>query len=325
MEIAPDKQQQWTTLAGTIQRLLRRRSRGLRALSEPELVKLIDDYQVLTADLARARSLGAPRGIVDRLNRIAVAGNILLYGHLPRVRTLATGEWYGAFARAVRQSLWAVALSAAIFFGSAVLTYFAVQVQPQLGFDLVPDGFLEFDPARPENLHNIPALARPIASLGIITNNIQVVLLAFGLGLTAGLGTTWLLLFNGAQIGAVAGWMTLHGKARALWGWIMPHGGTELLAICLAGAAGYLLAGALVSPGQARRVTALKAAGARALTIEFGCMAMLLVAGLIEGFVSPSSLDYGGRVLVLLASLILWAGYFMLASPPSKDIPPVKS
>ena len=313
MEIAPDKQQQWTALGAQIQRLLRRGSRGLRALSEPELVKLVDDYQVLTADLARARSLGAPRSIVDRLNRIAVAGHILLYGHLRHGQASGGGDWFGAFPRAVRASLWAVVLSATVLFGAAVLTYFAVQFHPQLGFDLVPDGFLEFDPARPENLHHIPSLARPVASSTIIANNIQVALLAFGLGLTAGLGTTWLLLFNGAQLGAIAGWMTLHGKQRALWGWVMPHGGTELLAICLAGAAGYLLAGALVAPGQVSRVTALKAVGLRALTIVFGCMAMLLVAGLIEGFISPSNLDYSGRILFLVTSLAVWAAYFLSA------------
>jgi uncharacterized membrane protein SpoIIM required for sporulation len=105
--------------------------------------------------------------------------------------------------------------------------------------------------------------------------------------------------------------MALHGKDRALWGWIMPHGGTELLAICLAGAAGYLLAGAIVAPGQSRRSTALKRVGGDALVIEMGCMAMLVIAGLIEGFVSPSGIDYLTRIAVLAASLALWAVYFL--------------
>src|SRR5581483_7856743 len=116
--------------------------------------------------------------------------------------------------------------------------------------------------------------------------------------------------FNGIHLGSVAGWMTLHGKERALWGWIMPHGATELLAICLAGAAGYLLASALVAPGRLRRATALKRIGGQALTIELGCMAMLVIAGLIEGFVSPSGIDYPSRIGVLLGSLALWAIYF---------------
>jgi uncharacterized membrane protein SpoIIM required for sporulation len=204
-----------------------------------------------------------------------------------------------------------VALSAAVFFGSAIAAYIAVQLQPSLGYDLLADAFLDFDPASEENLHHIPSLARPVVSSAIITNNIQVTLLAFGLGLTAGIGTSALLIFNGVHLGSVAGWMTLQGKEKALWGWIMPHGATELLAICLAGAAGYLLAAAIVMPGQVRRSTALKRVGGDALVIEIGCIAMLVIAGLIEGFVSPSSIDYTSRLGVLGLSLMLWAIYFL--------------
>jgi uncharacterized membrane protein SpoIIM required for sporulation len=206
-----------------------------------------------------------------------------------------------------------VALSALMFFGSALASFVAVQLDPALGYDLLTDEFIDFDPATAENLHDIPSLARPVVSSMIISNNIQVTLLAFGFGLTAGIGTTVLLLFNGIHLGSVAGWMTLHGKERALWGWIMPHGATELLAICLAGGAGYLLASALVAPGRLRRATALKKIGGQALTIELGCMVMLVIAGLIEGFVSPSSIDYPSRIGVLLASLALWAIYFLVA------------
>ncbi len=93
----------------------------------------------------------------------------------------------------------------------------------------------------------------------------------------------------------------------------MPHGGTELLAICLAGAAGYLLASAIIAPGQVRRSTALKRVGTDALTIELGCMVMLVIAGFIEGFVSPSQIDYASRIGVLVVSLALWAIYILSA------------
>jgi uncharacterized membrane protein SpoIIM required for sporulation len=312
MEDSPDKLEQWTGFYRRAQALLRSR-RALRRLSGPELARLIDDYQALTADLARARSLGAARETIDQLNRIAVTGHNLLYGEIRLRQGAAASYGVGGFARMVRKYAWAVALSALIFFGSALVSFVAVQFYPSLGYDLLADEFLDFDPASKDNLHNIPSLARPVVSSLIISNNIQVTLLAFGFGLTAGIGTTVLLLFNGIHLGSVAGWMTLHGKDRALWGWIMPHGGTELLAICLAGAAGYILAAAIVAPGQVRRSTALKNAGGDALAIELGCMVMLVIAGFIEGFVSPSGIDYASRIGVLAVSLGLWAIYFLCA------------
>jgi uncharacterized membrane protein SpoIIM required for sporulation len=321
MQSAEEKLDQWMRFYRSVQVLLRAGPRALRRLSAAELARLIDDYQGLTADLARARSFGAARQTVDQLNRIAVAGHNLLYGQIRLREAGATTHWFGRFAKLVRAHVWAVALSAIVFFGSAVVAFVAIQLYPHLGYDLLDDGFLDFDPASEENLHSIPSLARPVISSLIISNNIQVTLLAFGFGLTAGIGTSLLLIFNGIHLGSVAGWMTLHGKQRSLWGWIMPHGGTELLAICLAGAAGYLLASAIIAPGQVRRSTALKRVGTDALVIELGCMVMLVIAGLIEGFVSPSAIDYASRIGVLALSLALWAIYFLGAgrdrNPPA--------
>jgi uncharacterized membrane protein SpoIIM required for sporulation len=311
MQTGEEKSRQWTDFHVRVQQLLKHGSKALRKLTAAELSSLIDEYQRLIADLARARSLGASTTTVDWLNRIAVAGHNLLYGQVPRRDVAAEADWFGSVARTVRKHAWAAALAAVMFFGPAVASYVAVQLDPSLGYDLVAEAFLDFNPAHEDNLHNIPSLARPVVSSSIITNNIQVTLLAFGFGLTAGIGTTMLLIFNGIHLGSVAGWMTLQGNQRALWGWIMPHGATELLAICLSGAAGYLLASAIVAPGQVRRSTALKRAGGDALRIELGCMVMLVIAGLIEGFLSPSNINYQTRLAILGGSLLVWGGYFL--------------
>ncbi len=313
MQTAEEKQLQWTRFSARVRQLLRRGPKSLRSLSAAELTALIDDYQALTADLARARSLGASTATIDWLNRTAVAGHNLLYGRMQRSLDGGWADWFGSFPRSLRQHLWAVALATAMFFGPALISYVAVQLYPTLGYDLVSEAFLDFTPSHKENLHSIPSVVRPIISSAIITNNVQVTLLAFGFGLTAGIGTTLLLIFNGIHLGSVAGWMALQGNEKALWGWIMPHGGTELIAICLAGAAGYLLAGAILVPGQLRRSTALKQVGTDALIIEIGCMVMLVFAGLIEGFVSPSSIGYGARVAVFGGTVSMWVIYFVVA------------
>jgi uncharacterized membrane protein SpoIIM required for sporulation len=325
MQPSDEKQNQWSRFSAQVQDLLQRGPRSLRRLSAAELTRLIDDYQALIADLARARSLGASRSTVDHLNRIAVAGHNLLYGRMRRPSVALESDWFGSFARAVRRHAWAVALSALMFFGPASGTYLAVQLYPSLAYDLLAEEFLDFHPANQENLHSIPSIARPVVSSLIITNNVQVTLLAFGFGLTAGIGTSVLLLFNGVHLGSVAGWMTLQGNQKALWGWIMPHGATELLAICLAGAAGYLLAAAIVVPGEVRRSTALKRIGGDALLIEIGCMVMLVFAGIIEGFLSPSSIDYSTRLAVLAVSLLIWAVYFLGAGHRREKSDPPRS
>ena len=74
-----------------------------------------------------------------------------------------------------------------------------------------------------------------------------------------------------------------------------------------------------------RRSTALKQIGSDALVIELGCMVMLVIAGAIEGFVSPSNIDYLTRIAVLGLSLALWAVYFLGAGLRNPQGAPAKS
>jgi uncharacterized membrane protein SpoIIM required for sporulation len=312
-DIADTKRRQWREFDQRIRSLNYAGNGGLRRLRPEELTGVLEEYRRLVCDLARARSMGRESAVVRHLNNIAIRAQNLLYGHVRRGDRTPGVSWVSRFPVAVRSHLSAVAVSAALLFGPAVISYFAVQIHPELGYDLVSGGFLDFEPARKESLHDIPSLARPVAASGILTNNIQVTLLAFGLGLTAGVGTSLLLVYNGAHIGAVAGWMTAKGNGRALWGWIMPHGGTELMAIMLAGAAGFMLARAILAPGEVRRSIALSRVGPSALIVELGVMAMLVVAGLIEGFVSPSSIGFPERIAILAVSLVFWIGYLALA------------
>jgi len=83
VQSAEEKFAQWTGFYRRAQAILRAGRRGLKKLNGAEITRLIDDYQALTADLARARSLGAARETVDQLNRIAVAAfGILGFVHV---------------------------------------------------------------------------------------------------------------------------------------------------------------------------------------------------------------------------------------------------
>jgi uncharacterized membrane protein SpoIIM required for sporulation len=307
------KREQWMAFDREIAGIAKGGARGLRLLRPNHLVQIIANYRQLAGDVARARALGRNSILARRLNGIAIRAHNVLYGHI-RARTRSGGpSWAVRFPITVRAHAGAVLFSALLLFGPSVITDIAVQLHPELGYDLVPTGFLDFEPARDVSLHNIPGLARPLAASSIMTNNIQVTLLAFGLGMTAGLGTCLILISNGMQLGAVAGWMSARGSSRALWGWIMPHGGTELLAIVLSGAAGLLLAGALIAPGNVRRAAALRRVAKDALIIILGVMGMLVIAGLIEGLISPSSIGYAARITILALTLTGWTAYFGLA------------
>jgi uncharacterized membrane protein SpoIIM required for sporulation len=122
---------------------------------------------------------------------------------------------------------------------------------------------------------------------GIIRNNIQVTFFAWAAGITAGIGTVLSLLLNGVSLGGVVGLYQSKGILPLLLAFVAPHGVLELSAICIAGGGGFLIAAALLLPGRRTRRRALAENGRRAVTLIAGSTLLLIVAGTLEGLVSP--------------------------------------
>jgi uncharacterized membrane protein SpoIIM required for sporulation len=125
----------------------------------------------------------------------------------------------------------------------------------------------------------------------IMTNNITVSFMAFALGITFGVGTVYVLLFNGLLLGTLAALCYTHDLSIPFWSFVLPHGVIELTAILIAGAAGLLLAAALLAPGDLPRRQALVQTAKQSVHLVLGCVPLLIAAGLIEGFFSPASLS----------------------------------
>jgi uncharacterized membrane protein SpoIIM required for sporulation len=148
----------------------------------------------------------------------------------------------------------------------------------------------------------------------IFTNNIQVSFLAFAGGILLGLGTLYLLIQNGIMLGAVAGLAIGAGNGRPFFELVVAHGVLELSCIVVAGAAGLRLASAIVDPGTRPRMDALRTEARAAVEIVLGTAVWLVLAGLVEGFLTPAGkglavvLVVGLGLGALFWGLILWRG-----------------
>jgi uncharacterized membrane protein SpoIIM required for sporulation len=158
---------------------------------------------------------------------------------------------------------------------------------------------------------------RPLATSLIMKNNVSVTFLAFALGVTFGLGTAYILLFNGLLVGTLAGLCHLHGLDIPFWSFILPHGLVELTAVFMAGGGGLLLGSAFLFPGDLPRGQALVLRGRRAVRLTLGCVPLLLVAAVVEGFVSPSHLAPGFKFFFAACLLILVLSYMWAGGPRS--------
>ncbi len=161
---------------------------------------------------------------------------------------------------------------------------------------------------------------KPLASSGIMTNNLSVSFTTFALGITAGLGTVWMLALNGLLLGVVLGACWQAGMADQLLSFVAPHGVLELPAIFIAGGAGLLLAKGLLFPGLLPRRASLALEGGRAVRLVLGIIPMLIVAGTIEGFVSPSNLPQRLKY-VLAAGLFCLLLLYVKRKTPKEAVP----
>ncbi|WP_247729741.1 stage II sporulation protein M [Halovivax limisalsi] len=125
----------------------------------------------------------------------------------------------------------------------------------------------------------------PAAAVEFFGNNWSVALTMAASGLFLAIPAVTLLAFNGAMIGALA---RTEVEPLELLAFIAPHGVFELPAIVIAGAAGIFLGRHAWAAwrGRGTRET-LANALERVLWVLVGVGILLLVAGLIEGFVSP--------------------------------------
>ncbi|HEX7065251.1 MAG TPA: stage II sporulation protein M [Bacillales bacterium] len=172
------------------------------------------------------------------------------------------------------------------------------------------------------------AVNSSLMSASIMTNNIQVAFLAFAGGVTFGIITVYLLIYNGIMIGALAALFWHYGKTYEFWAFIVPHGMIELTAIFIAGGAGLLMGYKLFVPGPYSRLFQLKWQARRSVQLLLGTVPLFIVAGIIEGFITPAELPLaakygvailtvGGLVLYIASGRLLQRRHSAKASPGS--------
>jgi uncharacterized membrane protein SpoIIM required for sporulation/uncharacterized RDD family membrane protein YckC len=300
--------------------LERAQKKGMADLPEREVSRFAALYREVAADLARARTYGGSPALVYMLERAVGAGHNLLYRPAGRSWALLK-EWLAAgFPRLVRKRWLPIAAAAALFYLPAAATYAAVRVRPELSRQLVSAEMM----SRAEEAAQKEAQGRgyvevqqammPIMSTSIISNNVQVTFMAFAGGILAGLGTVLTLVFNGISLGGVAGVFANHGQSLHLWTFVVGHGAIELTAICIAGGAGLWMGSAMLLPGRRTRREVLVERCREAVSLVAGTTMMLVVAGSIEGFVSPSTLPrevkftFAAVVALVLVIYLLFAG-----------------
>ncbi|GHG74946.1 stage II sporulation protein M [Comamonas sp. JC664] len=280
---------------------------GLRALSLEDARTLGRLYRAVSSDLLWVRARSGSADVNAYLNDLVGRAYALTYpGRRPRF-----SEVWGFVARgfpALMRSEWRMYVASLLMLLAGVgFGYVGMMVDPDAALYLVPAEHLNLDPVKraADEAAGTGMSAQDQAQFTtfLFTHNIQVAFLAFALGITMGVGTALMLFVNGLFLGALAQVYAAKGMAGWFWAWILPHGIPEITAICIAGAAGLVIARGMVAPRGLPRGMAVRREAVTAVKLLFGTLTLFVLAGFIEGTVSqvhPPKLSVAFKVTFAL-------------------------
>ena len=317
-----ERRARWAELEAAVTRARRGRLRGMPA-QEIERFGLL--LRHAASDLAIARRDYPSAEVTAYLNTLCARAHPLLYRGAP-MRMSAVAAFYARGLPRTFRAAWPYVVASLVLLALGFLAGFvAVYLRPDLRSSLVPQSLFD-QMARGQIQANVPDA--PLAATFIIQNNIRVALVAFAGGVLLGLPTAFVLLANGWMLGTIAAAVHQGGYDLGFWSLIVPHGVIELSVIVIAGGTGLMVGAAILRPGHLRRADSIGIAARRAAVLALGAATLLIVAGTLEAFVSPSTLPGAAKLAIGAMSALLLYSWLLLsgrdrtrsAPQPSFDI-----
>ncbi len=286
-------------------------SSSLRRLHREEVRELGRIYRRTASDLAIARAESRDPRLINYLNSLVIRAHGRIYQADAQGGSRISSFFTTDFPKTFRRTWRYTALSFGVFALFSVIGFIGTKYDPEFS-ELVGvppafrEAFIETKTHWWEDLNE----ANQVGASSIFTHNIQVTIYTFAFGALFGVGTLFYLAYNGATIASVLALTYRAGFGNDLLTFMVGHGVIELSCIFIAGGAGLLIGSALVMPGDLSRADALKSRGKDAVRLMMGVAVLLVVAGLIEGFISPAPID--ARIKFSIAGLTGLALYSYL-------------
>ena len=275
-------------------------------------------YRQTASDLATVREDVTSNQLTFYLNQLlGRAHNLIYMGHKQKMSGLV--RFYAqTFPQIFRETFAQTFLAFLIFTVTGIATWAVTIHDPAFAHRMLGPQMMETIEKREMWTQSIVTV-KPLAASGIMTNNLAVCFATFAFGITAGIGTIWEMFNNGMLIGVIGAATWQAGMALQLWSFVAAHGVLELPAIFISGGAGLEIARGMLFPGLLPRRESLALAGGRAARLMMGIIPILIIAGIIEGFVSPSGISVWLKFLLAAVLFTALTVYLSLAGSTSQQ------
>ncbi len=316
-EFYQSRKQDWELLSNLVEKA----QLDVGRLSTGDIERLASLYRAASSDLALAKRDFPRHRVTGLLNRLVARTHALLYQGEPLALNRFVEFARRGFPRLFRETFIYTLAAFLMFIIPALAAGISAAASPSSAVWLLPAGVQDLIPVIEDGqlwVH-IPIEERPYASSFIMQNNIRVSFMAFGSGVTGGLLTLWILVNNGLILGGLLGLTGYYGLGFDLATFVIGHGVIELSVIFMAGGSGLMLGWALLRPGLMRRRDALAIAAQKSVRLLGGAVPFLVLAGTIEGFISPSEIiPWPVKWAVGIGTGVLFYGYLFFSGQEKK-------
>ncbi|MCJ7842005.1 stage II sporulation protein M [Lederbergia sp. NSJ-179] len=260
-------------------------------------------YQKASQNLSYSQTNFPNEELTGYLNELVSRAHNVLY----KDQTTSMGQFLHFFTTTfvglILEQWKAIVVAMALFTLGLLGSFFSVIADPLHIYTILPDDMAHS--VDPNQLGSGDGgVDSPTMSASIMTNNIQVAFLAFAGGITLGILTVYVMVYNGIIVGALAGLFWTHGKSYDFWAYIVPHGMIELTAIFIAGGAGMLMGYKIFVPGAYSRGFQLKKQAIRSIQLIIGTIPLFIIAGVIEGYITPTAISLEAKYFVAILTII---------------------
>jgi len=312
-----DEKDNWRRLEDLLEMM---KGTGLRGLSRVEVREFGELYRRAAADLAVARAETRDPKLINYLNSLVIRAHGKIYRAENDGTNIVINFFAKEFPETFRANFAYMAIAFAIFAGFAVFGFAATWWNIDFTHFVALSGVTDQIQANEEWWKNLNQ-ANQVGATSILSNNIIVTIRVFAMGALFGVGAAYDLAFEGARLGSIfAACYKLNPPfGNSLATFVVGHGVIELSCIFFCAGAGMMIGYAIINPGDLTRAQALKKKGMEAAKIVMGCACLLVIAGTIEGFLSPSNLPPGIKIATGIGTGVAMYSYLFLAGRTEPD------
>lgn len=311
-----DEKENWRRLEDLLGML---KGTSLRGLSRMEVREFGELYRRAASDLAIARAETRDAKLINYLNSLVIRAHGKIYRAEGEGVNLIWKFFSHDFPATFRQNWKYMAVSGGIFLFFVAFGFIATWIDTDFTHFVMLSGITDNIKNNDQWWKSLNE-ANQIGASFILSNNIIVSIRAFAMGALFGIGAVYDIAFFGAHIGSAfaACYKLDPAFGNEFASFVVGHGVIEISTVFFCGGAGMMIGYALINPGDLTRSQALKKKGIEAARIVIGCAFLLVIAGIIEGFLSPSDLPAFVKFGTGIGTGIAMYSYLFLVGGPDE-------